>query len=690
MRLSVPDAVAILAVLSFTGCATLTSGRTDPVDEAYIWFNQTAVLEVKEAYTGNSELYVRFNLHPRDSGDFKTFFAKAEWGPGIQSPVDLGKNITIPLTIITQAQWEQRPGGLSLVKSLDEKLWHEFRFKLAHHIAPDEKDAGAAIRSDEDEMVLYYDEQEALQVKDIKDMPAHIVITEMLSQKDLAEKMISTMREIAAGDNIKARKLLLTVDNEDDYASPFIYADLDQGLALNLKLPTDDRLRYRSNLMKKGMKSADYLFVDSYVLGIWKRPVSSSLRLFSWAQAATRDTIKPPALTVFEQQPPAPLYRGPGMDLSAFEKKLDKEIGTNSSRGSMEFLIGGDTFFTDMIEAIIAAKETIDVRIFIFDNDDYAVSIADLLKRKAAEGVKVRVLLDGMGQVMGEGKLPDDLPAGFVPPASMERYLKKDSAVDVRVRPNTWFKADHTKTIIIDNEFFYTGGMNIGREYRYHWHDLMFKVRGDITGEIAREFEIAWAHAGPWGDLGYLRNFLVKDAPSARDDGYPVRALYTRLNDPQILKAQLMAVREAKSYIYLHNSYVSDDQIIYELIKARKRGVDVRVILPIKGNHNIMNANNIVTANTMFRSGVRVFFYPGMSHIKAAVYDGWLCTGSANFDKLSLIDNLELNLATSDGKAVEAILKDLFEEDFKKSTEMTQELDQGWKERMAEFLAEHL
>ena len=83
----------------------------------------------------------------------------------------------------------------------------------------------------------------------------------------------------------------------------------------------------------------------------------------------------------------------------------------------------------------------------------------------------------------------------------------------------------------------------------------------------------------------------------------------------------------------------------YELVKARLRGVDVRVIIPMEGNHGIMNASNVTAANTLLKYGVRVFTYPGMSQVKAAIYDGWACLGSVNFDKLSFLVNKGMNLA---------------------------------------------
>jgi len=652
--------------------------------------NQTAAIEVVEATSNDQELFIRFRTILKDAEQSKDFLATAAWDKSKNSEINLSKNLSVPLEIIGEEIWLNRPADLSSVATLSFEHWEKFRYQLAHSIAPLEERSGVVIRSDENELIFFYDETDQLKVLDIKEKPADVQILRVLTQDDLTEKVIVTLEQYLRELEIPSRKILFSSHDERDESNPFVYIDMDQGVVIHCKLPDDDRRKYRANLIKKGLKSADYLLIDSHVLGIVKRPVSSTVRLFSWTRETTWEVLKPPSLILLENKPPPKLTQGENMDQQEFEKTLNGLIGHEPSYGTMKFLIGGDAFFIRLIDALISAKESIDVRIFIFDNDDYAVKIADLLKRKSKEGVKIRVLLDGMGQVMGEGKTSETLPPDFVPPKSMEKYLRKDSKIKVRVRPSAWFKADHTKTIIIDEELFFTGGMNIGREYRFDWHDLMIEVGGSIVDEIKEEFEIAWAHAGPWGDLGYLKAILEKSTLSTEKQGYPIRTLYTRLNDPQIYKAQLAAIRSAKKYIYVHNAYLSDDTIIYGLIKARRRGVDVRVILPIHGNHKIMNSNNIVSANVMFKNGIRVFFYPGMSHIKAAVYDGWLCTGSANFDKLSFRDNLELNLATFDPQTVEYVLEVLFRADFEKSTEMKELLDLGIKERLAEFLAEQL
>ena len=249
---------------------------------------------------------------------------------------------------------------------------------------------------------------------------------------------------------------------------------------------------------------------------------------------------------------------------------------------------------------------------------------------------------------------------------------------------------DHTKTTIIDGATAFVGGMNVGREYRYEWHDLMMEVTGPIVDQLQHDSDKAWARASLFGDAANLAAIVRGKRHRAADQGYPVRALYTRNFDSEIYKAQVEAIRRAQRYILIENSYFSDDLITYELAKARRRGVDVRVILPGAGNHPSLHASNQVAINELLDNGIRVYIYPGMTHVKAAVFDGWACVGSANFDKLSLEVNKELNLATSDIATVNRLLEQVFAPDLTFSQEVTDPVIVTFAQVLAERAADEI
>ena len=98
----------------------------------------------------------------------------------------------------------------------------------------------------------------------------------------------------------------------------------------------------------------------------------------------------------------------------------------------------------------------------------------------------------------------------------------------------------------------------------------------------------------------------------------------------------------------------------------------------------------MLAANAMLEHGIRVYVYPGMAHVKAAIFDGWACLGSANWDKLSFRANKELNIATSHPAAVNELRQRLFEEDISKSVELTEPVPARWSDHLVEVLADYV
>ena len=423
------------------------------------------------------------------------------------------------------------------------------------------------------------------------------------------------------------------------------------------------------------------------------RPVSHFSTLASYVLKSTGgllrrvviSTVQMPAL---KDEIPEISHAEP-MNLIEFEKTLDRVTSTRQDTGEIKFLVDGDAYFCRLNSAIDNAEESIDIRTYIFDNDDYAVEVADSLKERS-EDIRVRVMLDSLGNLMAMQADAESMPSDHKVPLSMRLYMEHESNVKVRNITNPWATGDHTKTTIIDKKLAFVGGMNIGREYRYDWHDLMMEVTGPVVDKLQYESDKAWARASVFGDIANFVAFAKGKKENADREGYPLRVLQTRNFDSDIHKAQIAAIQNAQSYIIIENAYFSDDRTVYELAKARRRGVDVRVIIPLRGNHGPLNASNKLTINTLLEHGIRVYQYPGMTHVKAAVYDGWASVGSANFDKLSLKVNKELNIATSDADTVQALLDQVFIPDLMISKEINAPIDVTFVTRLAEIVVDEL
>jgi phosphatidylserine/phosphatidylglycerophosphate/cardiolipin synthase-like enzyme len=435
------------------------------------------------------------------------------------------------------------------------------------------------------------------------------------------------------------------------------------------------------------------MLFESHGLALIKNPVSSLARLGDLAAQTIARMIRPRFTRAPNELPPP--KEGPGMNLAEWEMWLDKYTGTRLEAASLDLLIDGDRFFARLRQGIEQATNHIEMNLFIFDRDDVAVEVADQLKRRSSE-VKTRLVLDRMGSLAAGISPPaTPLPENFVPPKSIFSYLKDGSAVHVRAFLNPWFSADHCKVITVDGNVAWVGGMNIGREYRYEWHDVMVELKGPIVASFENEFRKDWAHAGLLGDLAYVARVLSGPRPMGAnasglhwpdDFKSKVRRLPTRTGWKPFGAAVFNSLRKAQSYIYAENPYLFDKKVLIELVQARQRGVDVRVVLPRVNDLKAGGRSNLVAANYLLEHGVRVYFYPGMTHVKALLVDGWACVGSGNLDQLSLRLSQEQNIATSDPAFAARLKKELFEDDFVHSYELTKSISVDWGDFLADMI----
>jgi cardiolipin synthase len=339
------------------------------------------------------------------------------------------------------------------------------------------------------------------------------------------------------------------------------------------------------------------------------------------------------------------------MNLPDWEHWLDQYTGTRQEKGSLKLLIDGDGFFPQLEEAIAQATNSIHADVYIFDRDDVGTGIADQLKARSAD-LEVKVILDRLGTIGGGFSPPSTpLPESFVMPRSILPYLRQSSHLSVHPWLNPWFSSDHQKIFLVDHYRAWLGGMNLGREYRYEWHDVMLEVGGPMVAKLERNFDRAWAHEGPLGDLAYAATLLresVPPPPPGPEDIARMRLLPTRTLWKPYEAAVLASLRKARSYVYVEHSYLFDKRVLAGLVQARRRGVDVRVVLPRINDFKAGGRGNLVAANYLFQHGVRVYFYPGMTHVKALLVDDWACVGSANLNHMSMRLCQEQNIGTSD------------------------------------------
>ncbi len=584
--------------------------------------------------------------------------------------------------------WDQLIAELTPIPVLDMQEWASLREELFGTLLPSDKNKGIAVSFDRVDYFLFYDKAGNFRARRLIDMPPWYSVDRHVDLREYFDEWQPVLQDFLLSSGIESEDVIFSTGDLDRGSVPFLYINTRSKLIVLVQYDDLSETTIGSVPGFHVLQSFWHVF-RSHTSAILMRPFTSVQSLLSVVSDTAVETGKALIPGLNFDGPVPPVTDHPPMDLASWEAYLDGVLKRSSSRGELKFLVDGEAFFTRFVDVLASARESIDIRAYIFDNDDVALNVGELLKRRSREGVAVRVLFDGLGSIGASGEQSSTLPAAHRQPLSIENYLTSQSNVDVRKSKNPWLTGDHVKTMVIDGKLAYLGGMNIGREYRYDWHDLMVEIQGPVVDKINREFQIAWGRAGMWGDFSYLFNW--REQPLNRDlGGYPVRLLYTKPGQDEIYQLQREAILRSKRYIYIENAYFTDDALLRALIVARRRGVDVRVIIPLETDRGLITRNITLAANAMLEHGIRVYIYPGFSHAKAAIFDGWASMGSANLDRLSLHINREINIATSEPSAVQALNEALFQPDFEKSRELTEPFPLRWTDHIIEMFGDYV
>lgn len=554
------------------------------------------------------------------------------------------------------------------VPVLGREAWRTLARRVAADLAPQNSRQGTLVTTAGLELLVQRNSEGEAVFVPLTQRPRGVKIVRRVSSAELVPRLAAALRALHPGTGpalllTGGQPALLLLD-PDRPAVTFISAPPEQ----TLKLPL---LGSSADVTVRGLLSVG---LRSGVAATLKNPVTTafhgSANAVSMARAALHGLLHR-----LPSGPPPPVEPRPPMDTAAWEAELDRLCGANRQPSTVRLRIGGEQFFPDLIQGIQEAKESIDILLYIFDTDDYAIQIADLLRARSHE-VRVRVMYDEAASY--QSSLMDPLTPqapGHRAPSSIVDYLRRDSRIEVRPMAMPALSANHTKMILIDGTRGWLGGMNIGREYRSDWHDMMLEVKGPLTGWMQRTFAHTWAHNGWGGDLAELISRTRTSGTAARriavpEGAFAVRPLRSSAMVSDLREAQFAALERAQRNIWVQNAYMTDSHYIAGLIAARYRGVDVRVILPEENDSPLMKANNKALIPQLLRHGVRVWVLPEMSHVKAALYDDWACTGSANYDRLSLHVNHEFNIGYSEPAAVAALRRDLFLKDMARGKEL--------------------
>jgi cardiolipin synthase A/B len=232
--------------------------------------------------------------------------------------------------------------------------------------------------------------------------------------------------------------------------------------------------------------------------------------------------------------------------------------------------------------------------------------------------------------------------------------------------------------LVVDGSVGFAGGLNIGAEWLSReagglgWHDLHLRIDGLAVRELSKLAISTWYING--GIMLDGKRFLP-DVPKNGTEYVNIIGSRERKKRKVIRRSYLQAIRQARSYIYITNAYFLPDSGFRRALKnACQRGVDVRVMVPGKGDILAVDMASQSLYSNLLRAGIRIFLWKSdVLHAKSATIDGeWATVGSFNIDHRSWRMNLEVNVNTV-GPNLSGQLKEVFLNDQARSKELTLE-----------------
>ena len=262
-----------------------------------------------------------------------------------------------------------------------------------------------------------------------------------------------------------------------------------------------------------------------------------------------------------------------------------------------------------MLSASEQAKVSIDLEEFIFVNDAVGERFVTTLLNKVGDGVRVRVLCDAAGSFffsasqMGRRLREGGVELKFFNPISPWKVITLEP----------WAFRDHRKLLVIDRQRAFVGGVCIGEEF-VRWRDTMVEISGEIAGHLQETFEHMW-----WATK--RKKFTRFKDVRQTEDGFTVITNAPHFRQRFINRTFLDVMRHAKKYIYLTTPYFVPDRRFFRVLRlAARRGVDVRILLPVKTDHPYVDMASSAHFRKAFKSGVRIFRYQvSMLHAKTLV-----------------------------------------------------------------------
>jgi len=337
-------------------------------------------------------------------------------------------------------------------------------------------------------------------------------------------------------------------------------------------------------------------------------------------------------------------------------------VGPRRPGNQARLLVDAAEAYPVFFEGVAGAVRSVDVLFFSWQPDETGSRLRDHLAERAAAGVDVRVLVDGMGAHRADRAFFAPLlqaggrVAWFQPP----RILRRGFDLNFR---------NHRKLLMIDRSRAWIGGLNIGDEHLGAWHDLAAELRGPVVRDLFEVFADDWF---------FTTGEALALPPVVAAPGAAVCRVLASGPDDTVASthdAFFLALTSARTSIRLMTPYfIPGEAIVAALRSAALRGVDVRLLLPASSgvlHDRVTRLAGRTWFPELLDPGIRIWEYgAGFLHAKALVVDEELTLlGSANLDSRSFRLNFELSCAVHD-KAFATRLGAVFDEDLLRSNEV--------------------
>lgn len=359
-------------------------------------------------------------------------------------------------------------------------------------------------------------------------------------------------------------------------------------------------------------------------------------------------------------------------DLGSFEEALPSIAGLTRATilpgNQAEIFQNGDGFYPALLRAIAEARETIHCETYVWWKGDICRQVAEALSSRARDGVEVRLMLDAVGSMKMDRELRERMrQAG----CKVARY-HPIRVLDI----GQLNKRTHRKLAIFDGRTAFVFGHGIARQWtgngqdKNHWRDTGVHLRGPIVNAVQSVFAQHWIEETGEVLVGekYFP-FLEPAGPTKMHmlAGAPLGGI----SDLELMFK--LALATAQKELLIQNPYlILDDESVELLVRAIKRGVEVRVMIPgpVTDAHVVKHAAHHHFEDLLTK-GIRIYEHQKtLIHQKIMIIDGvWSHVGSTNLDDRSFDINEEAGVGIID-EAIAAQLKDAFEEDAKSCVEV--------------------